>query len=124
MPPTPGKISYVEIPALDSGRSADFYETVFGWNIRRRDGGQIAFDDAAGEVSGSWLDDRPPSSQPGVLIYINVENVQRALEKIVEAGGEIVTPLTPQGEGEAFATFRDPAGNVLGIFHEGGIAES
>jgi predicted enzyme related to lactoylglutathione lyase len=112
----------VQIPAADVGRSADFYETIFGWNIRRRDGGQIAFDDAAGEVSGTWLTERPPSSQPGLLLYINVEDVQRALQKIVEAGGEIVTPLTPQGEGEAFATFRDPAGNVLGVFHEGGMA--
>jgi predicted enzyme related to lactoylglutathione lyase len=60
--------------------------------------------------------------QPGLLIYINVEDVQRALEKIMEAGGEIVTPLTPQGDGEAFATFRDPTGNVLGIFHERGAA--
>jgi uncharacterized protein len=122
MPPTPGKISYVQIPAADVGRSAAFFETVFGWNIRRRDGGQIAFDDATGEVSGTWLTERPPSSQPGLLIYINVEDVQRALQKIVEAGGEVVTPLTPQGEGEAFATFRDPAGNVLGVFHEGGMA--
>jgi uncharacterized protein len=118
MPRTPGKISYVQIPATDVDRSADFYEIVFGWNIRRRDGGQIAFDDAAGEVSGTWLTDRPPTLQPGLLIYINVDDVQRALAKIVEAGGEIVTPLTPQDEGEAFATFRDPAGNVLGVFHE------
>ena len=122
MPPTPGKISYVQIPAADVGESADFYETVFGWNIRRRDGGRIAFDDTTGEVSGVWLTDRPPSVQPGLLMYMNVEDVQRALEKIVKAGGEIVTPLTPQGEGEAFATFRDPAGNVLGVFHEGGAA--
>jgi len=122
MPPTPGKISYVQIPAADVSESADFYETVFGWNIRRRDGGRIAFDDTTGEVSGVWLTDRPPSVEPGLLMYMNVEDVQRALEKIVEAGGEIVTPLTPQGEGEAFATFRDPAGNVLGVFHEGGAA--
>ncbi len=122
MTPTPGKISYVQIPAADVGESADFYETVFGWNIRRHDGGRIAFDDTTGEVSGVWLTDRPPSVEPGLLMYMNVEDVQRALEKIVEAGGEIVTPLTPQGEGEAFATFRDPAGNVLGVFHEGGAA--
>jgi predicted enzyme related to lactoylglutathione lyase len=44
-----------------------------------------------------------------------VESVEQSLEKIVEAGGAVVTPLTPQGEGEAYATFRDPAGNVLGI---------
>jgi predicted enzyme related to lactoylglutathione lyase len=47
-----------------------------------------------------------------------VESVERTLDMIREAGGELVTPLTPQGEGEAFATFRDPAGNVLGIFQQ------
>ena len=47
-----------------------------------------------------------------------VESVDRTLDMIRDAGGELVTPLTPQGEGEAFATFRDPAGNILGIFQQ------
>jgi predicted enzyme related to lactoylglutathione lyase len=111
----PGKISYIQIPALDVDQSARFYETVFGWNIRRRSDGQIAFDDTVGEVSGTWITRRPPSSEPGLLIYMMVESVERTLDTIRDAGGEVVTPLTPQGEGEAFATFRDPAGNVLGI---------
>jgi uncharacterized protein len=117
VPPTlaPGKICYVQIPAPDVDRAAGFYETVFGWNIRRRGDGGVAFDDTTGEVSGSWISDQPPSSEPGLLIYVLVESVERTLEMIREAGGELVTPLTPQGEGEAFATFRDPAGNVLGI---------
>jgi uncharacterized protein len=117
MPPTlaPGKICYVQIPALDIDRSADFYETVFGWNIRRHNGGEVAFDDTVGEVSGTWVTGRLPSSEPGVLLYMMVESVAQTLEKIADAGGETVMPLTTQGEGEAFATFRDPAGNVLGI---------
>jgi uncharacterized protein len=117
MPPTiaPGKISYIQIPALDVDRSAAFYETVFGWNIRRRNDGEVAFDDTVGEVSGTWLIGRPPSSEPGLLVYVMVESVEETLKKISAAGGEVVTALTPQGEGEAFATFRDPAGNVLGI---------
>jgi predicted enzyme related to lactoylglutathione lyase len=117
MPPTlaPGKICYVQIPALDAGRSADFYETVFGWNIRRHNDGEVAFDDTVGEVSGTWVTGRPPSSEPGVLLYVMVESVVETLEKIANAGGETVVPPTAQGEGEAFATFRDPAGNVFGI---------
>jgi uncharacterized protein len=120
MPPTiaPGKICYIQIPALDVDRAADFYETVFGWNIRRRSDGEVAFDDTAGEVSGRWITGRPPSSEPGLLIYVTVESVERTLNAIREAGGEVVTPFTPQGEGEAFATFRDPAGNTLGIFQQ------
>ena len=117
MPPTlaPGKVCYIQIPAVDIDRSAEFYEAVFGWNIRRRDDGEVAFDDTVGEVSGAWVTGRPPSAEPGVLLYIMVESVAQTLAKIAAAGGETVTPLTPQGEGEAFATFRDPAGNVLGI---------
>jgi predicted enzyme related to lactoylglutathione lyase len=120
MPPTlaPGKIAYVQIPSTDVDRSAAFYESVFGWNLRRRSDGEVAFDDGVGEVSGTWVTGRTPSSEPGLLLYVMVESVEQALEKIVEAGGEVVTPLTPQREGEAFATFRDPAGNVLGVFHQ------
>jgi predicted enzyme related to lactoylglutathione lyase len=120
VPPTfaPGKIGYIQIPALDVDRAAGFYEAVFGWNIRRRGDGEIAFDDAVGEVSGTWITGRPSSSEPGLLIYIQVESVERTLELIRDAGGEPMTPLTPQGEGEAFASFRDPDGNVLGIFQQ------
>ena len=117
MPPTiaPGKICYIQIPADDVERSVAFYESVFGWNIRRRGDGQVAFDDTDGEVSGTWVAGRPPSSEPGLLVYVMVDSVDETLGKIREAGGEVVMPLTPQGEGEAYATFRDPAGNILGI---------
>jgi hypothetical protein len=37
-----GKICYLERPT--SARSADFYEKVFGWNIRKRGDGATAFD--------------------------------------------------------------------------------
>ena len=54
LPPTlgNGKICYVEIPALDVRRSAEFYSKVFGWQIRQRGDGATAFDDGVGQVSG------------------------------------------------------------------------
>jgi predicted enzyme related to lactoylglutathione lyase len=69
MPPTlaHGKICYLEIPAVDVPRSIDFYRSVFGWKIRRRGNGSMAFDDGAGEVSGSWVTGRPSSPSPGLL---------------------------------------------------------
>ena len=44
MPPTRGngKICYIEIPANDARRSADFYSKVFGWNVRVRGDGHLA----------------------------------------------------------------------------------
>ena len=67
-----------------------------------------------------WVLDRQPSGDAGVLVYIRVDDVDASLEAITEAGGEIVLPRTDEGEGLAYATFRDPAGNVLGVFQEGG----
>ena len=119
MPPTTanGKICYVEMPATDIARSADFYQKVFGWNIRKRGDGAIAFDDGVGEVSGTWVLRRPPSSQPGLLIYIMVDSVAKTIEAVTANGGEIVQPIGGDAP-EITARFRDPGGNVLGLYQE------
>jgi predicted enzyme related to lactoylglutathione lyase len=119
MPPTRanGKICYVEMPAADIQRSADFYAKVFGWGIRRRGDGSMAFDDAVGEVSGTWVRGRPPSPQPGLLIYIMVDSVADTIQTILAQGGELVQPIGADAP-EITARFRDPAGNVLGLYQE------
>ncbi len=121
MPPTlaNGKICFIQIPATDVARSADFYSSIFGWKIRERADGRIAFDDGAGEVSGEWVLDRPPAAQPGLLVYIMVDSVATTLEAIVAKGGEIVLPVGADAP-EITARFRDPAGNVMGIYQEPG----
>jgi predicted enzyme related to lactoylglutathione lyase len=40
-----GNICYVEMPASDIQRSAEFYEKVFGWQNRKRGDGAVPFDD-------------------------------------------------------------------------------
>ena len=119
-----GKICYLEIPANDVEESSAFYEAVFGWSIRARGDGEVAFDDTVGEVSGTWVLGRPPSAEPGITVHIMVDDIDAAITRVVERGGEIVTPVTPLGEREAYATFRDPAGNVLGIYQEATLARS
>ena len=119
MPPTlaNGKICYLEIPAIDIASSADFYKSVFGWNIRKRGDGSISFDDATGEVSGTWVLGRPPANSPGLLVYVMVDNVAATLEVIVSRGGEIVQPIGADAP-EITARFSDPAGNVIGLYQE------
>jgi predicted enzyme related to lactoylglutathione lyase len=121
MPPTTanGKICYVEIPAIDVGRSVGFYKSVFGWNIRRRGDGQTAFDDGAGEVSGTWVTGRPPSGEPGLLLYVMVDSVAATIDAVLAHGGELVQPIGAGGR-EVIARFRDPAGNVIGLYQEPG----
>ena len=112
-----GKICYIEIPSSDIARSAAFYTEVFGWKTRRRGDGHIAFDDTTGQVSGTWLLGRPPSTQPGLLVYIMVDSVAATVETIVAHGGEIVQPIGADAP-EITARFRDPGGNVIGLYQE------
>jgi hypothetical protein len=119
MPPTlaNGKICYIEIPAADTARSAGFYSRVFGWHVRQRGDGSIAFDDGVGEVSGTWVPGRPPASEPGLLVYVMVDSVAAILDVIVANGGEIVQPIGMDAP-EITARFRDPAGNVMGLYQQ------
>ena len=112
-----GKICYVEIPATDIARSIEFYQTVFGWNVRRRGDGHAAFDDGVGQVSGTWVMNRPPSEAPGLLLYIMVDSVAGTIEKITANGGELVQPIGADAP-EITARFRDPGGNILGLYQE------
>ena len=117
MPPTfgNGKICYIEIPATDIQRSADFYKAIFGWQIRKRSDGHTAFDDGVGQVSGTWVLGRPSSPQPGLLIYIMVDSVEAAVKSVVANGGEIVQSIGVDAP-EITARFSDPAGNVIGLY--------
>lgn len=112
-----GKICYVQIPAADIERSAEFYRAVFGWTTRTRGDGSLAFDDGVGQVSGTWVLERPPSATPGLLIYIMVDDAEAAVKKVMAAGGEIVQAIGGDAP-EITARFRDPGGNVLGIYQE------
>jgi len=112
-----GKICYLEIPASEINASASFYKAVFGWQLRQRDDGNIAFDDTVGEVSGTWVLGRKAATEPGLLIYIMVDSVAATMEVIVANGGRIVQPIGLDAP-EITARFSDPAGNIMGLYQE------
>jgi len=119
MPPTygNGKICYVEIPAVEIQRSADFYTKVFAWKTRQRGDGALAFDDGVGQVSGTWVLGRKPMAEVGLLLYIMVDDAKATVDAVRAAGGEIVQPLGADAP-EITARFRDPGGNIVGIYQQ------
>lgn len=110
---------YLEIPAMDVKQSVAFYEDVFGWNIRRRETAHPSFDDAAGNLSGAWVTGREVG-KPGLLPYIWVDSMEATLARISAKGGTVVEGGHPDNPGSTswIATFRDPAGNLIGLYQE------
>ena len=125
--PTPtyrtGKVCYIEIPAIDIAQSVAFYQRAFGWAIRQRGDGTTAFDDTVSAMSGTWVTGRPPAAEPGLTVYIMVAHLAAAIAVVEAAGGQIVARSGPD-DPEVYATFRDPAGNVLGLYQQPGLAET
>ena len=110
----PGGISYLLIPSDDPPRSAAFYEAVFGWRLAGEPD-RPSFEDGTGHVIGHFVAGETVAREAGVRPYVFVERVDETLEKVVAHGGEVVTAPYPEGDLRV-ATFRDPAGNVLGVW--------
>lgn len=122
------KVVHFEIPAEDLDRAKSFYASIFGWQLQTMpmDGGEYTVvmttpvDEATqlptepGAINGGMMqrDDRTPSP----VITIDVEAIDEALADIEAAGGTTVTPRTAIPGMGAFAYFKDPEGNVLGLW--------
>ena len=113
-----GKICYLEIPAKTAAASAEFYSSIFGWTVRTRGDGALAFDDT-GSVSGTWVNESDRTPDERTRTYIMVDSIADTLPRIVAAGGRMLTPRTEIRPGMgAFAAFLDPVGNEFGLYEE------
>ena len=107
-----GQIYYLELPSRDIAESAAFYSTVFGWSIRTRGDGTTAFDDSTGHVSGTWSTEIRPVDNPGLRLYVGVNDAVATSRAIEAAGGSIVLEADMTAV-DVVAQFRDPSGNLL-----------
>jgi predicted enzyme related to lactoylglutathione lyase len=115
--PIYGRISSIEIPSTNPEQSAGFYQKVFGWVTRPIENGRFRFEDPSGAISGAFVPKRTPAENPGILLYIQVESVAKAANAVMAAGGDIVQRIGVDAP-EITARFRDPAGNVVGLYQE------
>jgi predicted enzyme related to lactoylglutathione lyase len=116
---------WVETRVGDTGRAAAFYESLFGWQVVRKetaDGSDYWIFDTGDEPrtenlrrGALWL--RSDEADLGTVPYIVVEDIDAALRKAVELGGKVIAPKAVQGT--AFkAYFTDPDGNLFGLWQE------
>lgn len=119
-------ISWFEIPVKDLDRAQKFYEQILDItmipldldNIRMR---MFPIEDDQIGVGGSLCDSggfHKPSDTEGPLIYLNANpNVQTVLEKVENAGGQILVPKTLiTSEFGYMAVIKDSEGNRI-AFH-------
>jgi len=104
----------------DPPRIADFYRTVFGWNIRPLPAlnYQLVEPGGAGGINGGIMKPQAGPWPAKLALYIDVDDLDRFSDKIRQAGGKIlVDKMDVPGVGQ-LSLFEDPDGRVLGMWKQ------
>ena len=104
-------VTWFELTGTDTAALRTFYADLFGWEITPVDGmdyGIVAAGDGGiggGITAGDGADHRVP---PGRRHPVDLDRVE-------QAGGKTVVPVTVIPDMVTFAQFADPEGNVVGL---------
>jgi predicted enzyme related to lactoylglutathione lyase len=121
---SPGDWCHVDVLTTDSARARAFYGTVFGWqfeplpdvdyvSVRTSEDGIEAGIGGLAQVAGA-----AGAQASGLIPYLLAPDMDATLAAVVAAGGTIVIPRTDvRGYGD-FAHFRDPDGNLVGLWRD------
>lgn len=112
---------YIEFPATDLDATKAFYESHFGWTFTDY-GPTYAAASVSGIEIGFTTESSVASAQAngsqgstGPLVLLQTEDLGVAHEALSADGGVIVTAPFDYPGGSRLH-FRDPSGNVLGIY--------
>ncbi|EWC44380.1 hypothetical protein DRE_01206 [Drechslerella stenobrocha 248] len=123
--PTQHGFCWVEIPVTDTERALKFYGDAFGWTSSG--GGEpdyIMFESPLGNINGALSKVSPEEHVAGtsdkrhsIKPYIGLSSIKESLEKVKEAGGEVISPGEAiPGDMGYYAHFYDSERNVIGIW--------
>ena len=111
-----GTITHIEFPADDIDRAKRFYAAVAGWEFNEMPGMDGYWLFRTSPDAGGGLGKRGESVGDVVRIYIDVDDLEGAVEAATANGGTVLTPPSDiPGQGR-FAAVRDPEGNEVGLF--------
>ncbi|KAJ6260050.1 hypothetical protein Dda_5696 [Drechslerella dactyloides] len=122
--PTPTGFCWVEIPVTDMKRALKFYGDAFGWTSKHAEEATYKIvENSFGNLNGALYRVSEEAHVRGtpervtVKPYIGLHSIKESLEKIKEAGGEIINPGEAiPGDMGYFADFYDSERNLIGIW--------
>lgn len=115
--PREHRVDFIEVPAksIESLKaSQSFYQSVFGWSFQQ---GGDDYIDTSGSGVGFGVNADSTHRPKAPLVVLFASDLERSLERVVEAGGKITKDIFAFPGGRRFH-FRDPAGNELAIWSD------
>ncbi len=107
-------VIHFEIGCTDQEATTKFYQRCFDWQVKSAPNSNEVLNHANSGIPGH-ITSAVTEIENYVMFYIQVEDVQMALEKIEKEGGKTIVPAIELPNGKTFAWFKDIAGNTLGL---------
>jgi uncharacterized protein len=104
-------VDWFEVLGADAARSQRFYAELFGWTVTEGAYGQVVAGIGGGIGAGGdarW-----------VTVYAAVADAEATLARAESLGATRVYGPNPVDDHTETGAFRDPAGNVFGVYHHG-----
>lgn len=110
----PNPVVHWEMGSADAGKLAGFYKDLFGWHSEAVPGEnpyELVDTHTESGINGGIAQS---TEHPGVVVYVEVDDLGAYLKKAEGLGGKTI--LEPQEmEMVTFALFADPDGHILGL---------
>ncbi len=119
------KVMMFEIPVNNIKRATGFYKTMFGWRITNWDGfywvttvpeDKNWVPKEKGAINGEMYRRATKDEKPTLVVM--VPSITRALNKLVKAGGRVISKKEKIGEWGYYARIKDTEGNVFALWEE------
>jgi len=110
-------ICFFEFPATDLEQAEKFYGAIFGWKFSKGPSEGyllVKTSDQPDALSGGIASRQNDEQTP--LVYVTVESVDDAADRIAELGGEIRLPKTALPKMGWILVAGDPEGNSFGLY--------
>jgi predicted enzyme related to lactoylglutathione lyase len=109
-------IVHIELTAKDRKALSKFYADVFGWEIEHMDDMNYTTFKAGDGVGGGFNPVSTENPAGTVTVYIQTDDVTASLKDVQKAGGTIIVPESEIPNTGMFGMFRDPQGNLIGLY--------
>ncbi len=112
------RVVHFEIPCNHPQKTMAFFKKVFGWSFQQFGTEEywtiITGNEKLPGINGGLMKKKDP--QQPIANSIDVENLDISITHIVQAGGTIVVPKMAIPTVGWLAYFKDPDGNIHGIY--------
>lgn len=115
----PNCLTHFEIYGDQPARLAEFYRTLFGWDLEQMPGIDYWRIDAGFDEKGALSGGLTYRAIPGLngwMLFINVPVLDDTVERIQSLGGSIVRPKTAVPKAAWVTIVADPANNIFGVW--------